>query len=123
MPTEHRQPIEPHGEIVKILTITIRCLTNANAARPSENANHVSNQRFRSIEVFALTRFTVQRDEENKTEGIGPQISEAVWPDALRMHPIQLGDDIARVFADCHRPEEPNERVQGRQLNPPEALA
>ncbi len=59
MLTEDAQPIEPHGEVVKILAITIRRLTNADAARTSENAHYLSNQGLRLVEVSTLARLAI----------------------------------------------------------------
>ena len=44
MPAQDAQPVKPHGEVVKILTIAIGRLTNADSARTPQYANHFSDQ-------------------------------------------------------------------------------
>jgi hypothetical protein len=39
----------------------------------------------------------VERDVENDAEGVGPEIAQAVRPDALGPHPVKLGEDVVDV--------------------------
>jgi hypothetical protein len=40
----------------------------------------------------------VQRDEQDQSEGIGPEIAAAIRPDALGAHPGKLGEDGVDVL-------------------------
>ena len=46
MAPEHGERIEPHGEVVEILTVAIRLFADANAARAAENAIDLGDQSF-----------------------------------------------------------------------------
>ena len=72
--------------------------------RLTKNVKDFSNNPFRLVEISALSRFGVERNEEDDPEGIRPQILLAVRPDALRTHPGELVEDMARVLAGRHGP-------------------
>jgi hypothetical protein len=48
--TEHGKCIEPHCQVMKILTIPVRLFTNTNAARPTEHPVDLGNKAFSFIE-------------------------------------------------------------------------
>ena len=94
---EAGERVEPHGEIVEILAVAVRRFADAVAALPAEHAVDVDHEIARRIEPALLARFAEQRNVEHETEGIGPQIPQAIGPDALAAHPVELADDIIEV--------------------------
>jgi hypothetical protein len=106
---EDGKRIKPHGKVMEILAIAVGRFAYANAAAAPKHSIDCGNDPFRLVEIFALFQFGVERDEENDAEGIGPQVSAASRPNALRTHPGQLIEDIPRVLACRHGlPQRPN---------------
>ena len=94
---------------MEILAIAVGRFADANAAGAAKHAIDFSDHPFGLVEVPALFQRDVERDKENDTEGIGPQIPETVRPDALRTHPGKLVDDVPWVLGCCHSlPQSPN---------------
>ena len=99
VPAKDGKRIKPHGQIMKILAIAVRRFADANAAGAPKHAIDFSNNPFRLVEISALSRFGVERNDDDDPEGISPQILLAVQPDVLRTHPVELVEDMARVLA------------------------
>jgi len=87
---------------MEILAIAVGRFADADAAGTPKHALGFSNKPFRLVEIPALFQFGIERNEEDDAEGVGPQIPEAVRPDALGTHPGQLVEDIRYVFARRH---------------------
>ena len=100
---EHGERVEPHGEVVEILTVAVRLFADADAARAAENAIDLGDQPFGLVKVALLAQRFVERDEKHEPEGIGPQIAQAVRPDPLFTHPIELLEHIGRIGQSAHR--------------------
>ena len=95
MAAEHGERVQPHREVVKILAVAIGRFADANAARATEHAIDFRDEPFRLVEVAALFRFGVQRDQQDDAEGIGPQIAPPIGPDAFRAHPGELVEHVS----------------------------
>src|SRR5438067_6721550 len=97
MLAEASEGVEPHREIVEILTVAVRRFADAVAALPAEYAVHVDDEIARRVEPALLARFAEERDVEHQPEGVGPEVAQAIGPDALAAHPVELADDINAV--------------------------
>ena len=71
MPRQHREGVEPHGEIVEILPVPACLLANANSALAPEHAVDLRDYPLRLIDEFVATGSLVQRGEQNDAERVG----------------------------------------------------
>ena len=95
---ESGERIEPHRQVMEVLSIAIRFFTDANAARTAEDTVDFRRYPFGLAEVSLLSKLIIQRDEENDAESVRPQIAKPIRPYALFAHPIELVQDIGRFL-------------------------
>ena len=88
---------KPHREVVKVLSVAVGGLADAQPARTAEYALHIAHQPFGLVQPAALAQFSVKRDVQHHPKGISPEITQAVRPDPLGPHPIELFQHIADV--------------------------
>jgi hypothetical protein len=60
---------------MEILAVAIRLFTDADAALPPEHALHIGHELHSLVEEALLFQLIIERDEEDKTEGVGPKIA------------------------------------------------
>jgi hypothetical protein len=78
---------------VKILSVTVGGLANANASSSAKHAVDFSHEPFRFFEETRLTGSTIERNKQDQTECVRPKIAKSIWPDALVTHPTSLFPD------------------------------
>jgi hypothetical protein len=100
---EHRKRIKPHGEIVKILSVAVGLLADADAPLAPEHALDLADELNCLVEITLLFQLLVKRHQQHKSERIGPEIAQAIGPYALFAHEIELGKDIVDVLQASHR--------------------
>jgi hypothetical protein len=95
--TQARQRENPHRQIVKVLAVAIRSFADSKTALSAKNTLDVGDNALSFIEELVLLQFVVERDQQNNAEGIGPQVSHAIGPDALFAHPVEFGQYLFYV--------------------------
>ena len=102
MARQYRERIEPHREIVEILSVPIRRFSDADAARAPEHPVDFGHQPLSLVEESALAQFRIKRNQKYDAERIGPRIALPIRPYALRAHPVQLVENVSNVPASGH---------------------
>ncbi len=97
MLSQPREREEPHGEIVEVLAVPVRRFPDPEAAGPAEDALDIGYEALRRVNPDFLPRLSKERDVQHDAERVGPEISQAVGPDALLAHPRQLSQDVLEV--------------------------
>ena len=105
VPPKHGKRIEPHGEIVEILTVPIGLFANTDATLPSQHTLNLTLQCYSLVKELLLLQLLIKRDEEDEAKGISPQITQPVRPDVLRPHEGKLGEDIVDALESGHGPD------------------
>src|SRR5271169_2485017 len=88
MARQYGERIEPHREIMEILSVPVRRLPDADTARTPEHPVDFGHYPLRFIEKLRLAQFRIERNQQHDAECIGPSVARPVWPYALRAHPV-----------------------------------
>ena len=94
---EAGQRVEPHGEIVEILPVAVSRFADAIAALSAKHLVDFRHQLAGIVEPAPLTRLAEEGDVEHKPEGVGPEVTQAIGPDTLVAHPVELVQHIIEV--------------------------
>jgi hypothetical protein len=88
---------------MEILPVAVRLFANANTAFAAKHALYVRDEPLRFVEKPLLAQRLVERHEKDQSESIGPKIAQAIGPDMLRAHPIELGQHMLSVLQSAHK--------------------
>jgi hypothetical protein len=82
---------------MEILPVAVGRLADAIAAPAAEDPVDLADQPFRLVEPALFAGLAEQRYVENEAEGVRSEIAEAIRPDALAAHPVQLSGYVIEV--------------------------
>ena len=94
-----RPGVEPHGEIVEVLAVTVSLFTNSDPARPSENPIDLCDDPLGLIEELVITKLLGKRDQKNNPKRIRPKIAEAAGAKCGRPSSNSAFQNIVSVLA------------------------